>query len=146
VGDTSNTTTRLGQSPLRSPTVFNFFRPGYVPPGTSLSAAGLQGPEFQITNESTVVGYANYMQTVIGSGAGEVKGSYADWASLATDAGALFDMANLVLAAGQLSAATRSTITAAVGSMSSGTDAQKLNRVYATVWLVMCSPEYIVQK
>jgi uncharacterized protein (DUF1800 family) len=146
VGDTSNTTTRLGQSPLRSPTVFNFFRPGYVPPGTSLSAAGLEGPEFQITNESTVVGYANYMQTVIGSGAGEVKGNYADWVPLATDAGALFDQANLLLAANQLSVATRTAVTTAVASMASGTDAQKLNRVYATVWLVMCSPEYIVQK
>ncbi|NDD56024.1 DUF1800 family protein, partial [bacterium] len=27
----------LGQSPLRSPTVFNFFRPGYVPPNTAFS-------------------------------------------------------------------------------------------------------------
>ena len=28
----SDPATRLGQSPLRSPSVFNFFRPGYVPP------------------------------------------------------------------------------------------------------------------
>ena len=30
---------QLSQSPLRSPSVFNFFRPGYVPPGTALSAS-----------------------------------------------------------------------------------------------------------
>ena len=146
VGDMSSASTRLGQSPLRASSVFNFFRPGYVPPGTSIGSAGLQAPEFQITNESTVVGYANWMQTVVASGVGEVKGNYSDWLPLANDPGALFDKANLLLAAGQLSAGTRTTVTAAVTSMGVATDAQKLNRVYATVWLVMCSPEYIVQK
>ena len=38
IGDTSSTTSRLGQSPGRSPTVFNFFRPGYTPPATAISA------------------------------------------------------------------------------------------------------------
>lgn len=146
VGNLSSASTRLGQSPLRSPSVFNFFRPGYVPPGTALGTAGLMAPEFQITNESTVVGYANWMQTVIGSGVGEVKGDYAAWLPLATDPAVLFDVCNTLLAAGQLGAASRATVTAAVGSMAATTDANKLNRVYATVWLLMCSPEYLAQK
>ena len=146
VGNMSSASTRLGQSPLRSPSVFNFFRPGYVPPGTTLGTAALTAPEFQLTNESTVVGYANWMQTVVGSGVGEVKGDYTPWASLATSPTALFDELNTLLAAGQLSVASRATITSAVGSMASATDANKLNRVYATVWLIMCSPEYLVQK
>ena len=146
VGNMSSASTRLGQSPLRSPSVFNFFRPGYVPPGTTLGTAGLMAPEFQLTNESTVVGYANWMQTVIGSGVGEVKGDYTPWVPLATTPSALFDELNTLLAAGQLGAASRATITAAVGSMAAATDANKLNRVYATVWLIMCSPEYLVQK
>ena len=146
VGNMSSASTRLGQSPLRSPSVFNFFRPGYVPPGTTLGTAGLMAPEFQLTNESTVVGYANWMQTVIGSGVGEVKGDYTPWVPLATTSSALFDELNTLLAAGQLGAASRATITAAVGSMAAATDANKLNRVYATVWLIMCSPEYLVQK
>lgn len=146
VGNMSSASTRLGQSPLRSPSVFNFFRPGYVPPGTALGTAGLAAPEFQITNESTVVGYANWMQTVIGSGVGEVKGDYAAWVPLATDPPALFDALNSLLAAGQLGAVSRTTITGAVASMASATDANKLNRVYATVWLIMCSPEYLAQK
>ena len=33
IGDLSDAASRLGQSPMRSPSVFNFFRPGYVPPG-----------------------------------------------------------------------------------------------------------------
>ncbi len=146
VGNMSSASTRLGQSPLRSPSVFNFFRPGYVPPGTTLGTAALTAPEFQLTNESTVVGYANWMQTVVGSGVGEVKGDYTPWASLATSPTALFDELNTLLAAGQLGVASRATITSAVGSMASATDANKLNRVYATVWLIMCSPEYLVQK
>ena len=41
IGDTSEPALRLGQSPLRSPSVFNFFRPGYVPPNTRLGRQGL---------------------------------------------------------------------------------------------------------
>lgn len=146
VGNTSSASTRLGQSPLRSPSVFNFFRPGYVPPNTSLGNAGLLAPEFQITNESTVVGYANWMRSVVGGGVGEVKANYTPWLPLATDPGALFDQFNLLLAAGQLGAATRATVIGAVGAMAVTTEANKLNRIMATAWLVLCSPEYIAQK
>mgnify|MGYP003353064710 CR=1 FL=1 len=59
--------TSLGQSPLTSPSVFNFFRPGYVPPGTALSA-GAVAPEFQLVSESSVAGYLNFMQTTIDTG------------------------------------------------------------------------------
>ena len=55
----------LGQSPLRSPSVFNFFRPGYVPPNTAIAAPGLVAPEFQLANETTPVAYINLMQTLI---------------------------------------------------------------------------------
>lgn len=146
VGNMSSASTRLGQSPLRSPTVFNFFRPGYVPPNTSIGVAGLTAPEFQITNESTVVGYVNWMQALIPSGVGEVKSTYSAFTPLATDVNALFDTLNTLLSAGQLSAATKSTITTAITSMSSSTDAQKLSRVQAMIWLIMSAPEYLVQK
>ena len=64
----NNAASQLGQSPLRSPSVFNFFRPGYVPPGTALSASGATAPEFQLVNETTVGGYLNFMQSVIERG------------------------------------------------------------------------------
>jgi uncharacterized protein (DUF1800 family) len=70
VGNTSDPATRLGQSPGRSASVFNFFRPGYVPPNSTLGAQSLVAPEFQITNESSVVGYVNLMQRVVGGGRG----------------------------------------------------------------------------
>jgi len=53
--------TRLGQQPFQSPSVFNFYRPGYVAPGTQSGAAGLTAPELQIVNEGSVIGYANFM-------------------------------------------------------------------------------------
>ncbi len=64
-GDLRNPSNRLGQAPLRSPSVFNFYRPGYVPPTTSIADAGLVAPEFQITNEASTIGYINYLQEVI---------------------------------------------------------------------------------
>jgi uncharacterized protein (DUF1800 family) len=44
IGNTSDAATRLGQSPLRSPSVFNFYRPGYVPPNSSIAKLGLVAP------------------------------------------------------------------------------------------------------
>ncbi|MEM1141244.1 MAG: DUF1800 family protein [Pseudomonadota bacterium] len=51
----------LGQHPFRSRSVFNFYRPGYVAPGSLSGAEGLTVPEFQITNASTNPGYVNVM-------------------------------------------------------------------------------------
>ena len=62
VGNLSDPANRLGQSPLRSPSVFNFFRPGFVPPGTPMAARGAAAPEFQIVNESTVAQYVNMLE------------------------------------------------------------------------------------
>ena len=41
----------LSQAPMRSASVFNFFRPNFSPPG-KIKNAGLIAPEFQITSES----------------------------------------------------------------------------------------------
>ena len=146
IGNTSDPGTRLGQSPLRSGSVFNFFRPGYVPPNSAIANAGMVAPEFQITNESTVVGYINYMQTVISKGVGDVKGDYSALMPLADTAQALLDELNLLLAAGQLSVATVALIKGGIDSMPSGSDAARLNRIYAALLMVMAAPEFIVQK
>lgn len=146
IGNTSDPATRLGQSPLRSGSVFNFFRPGYVPPNTAIGTAGMVAPEFQITNESTVVGYVNFMQNTISRGIGDVKADYTALLPLADTAQVLLDELNLVLAAGQLTAATMTLIASAVDSMAKGTDPARLNRIYAALVMVMASPEFIVQK
>lgn len=145
IGNVSDPSTRLGQSPLRSPSVFNFFRPGYVPPNSALGTLNLSAPEFQITNESTVVGWANWAQSFVLGGVGETRPDYTAELALATDATALVKRVSLLLSGDSLSAATLATITTAVGSIGATTDAGKLNRVYAAVHLVLCAPEYLVQ-
>uniref|UniRef100_UPI0040353FC0 DUF1800 domain-containing protein n=1 Tax=Roseateles sp. TaxID=1971397 RepID=UPI0040353FC0 len=146
IGDTTNPATRLGQSPLRSPSVFNFFRPGYVPPGSTLGSNGVTAPEFQLCNESTAAGYLNFLQTAIASGIGEVKASYAAELAMATDAPALVSHLALRLGGGGISAATESTIATAIATINAGTDAGKLNRVQAGILMLMACPDYLVQK
>jgi uncharacterized protein (DUF1800 family) len=150
LGSTADPATRLGQSPLQSASVFNFYRPGYVPPNTALAAAGLVSPEMQIATETSVAGYLNFMQVAIAStttlAGSELRPDYAAWLELVTSPDALVAEFDLVLAAGALSATTRTTIAGALAAMPVGTAAQRLNRVRAAVLLVMACPEYLVQK
>jgi uncharacterized protein (DUF1800 family) len=146
IGNTTDPSTRLGQSPLRSPTVFNFFSPSYAPASAAMVSAGMVAPEFQITNESTVVGYLNYMQGVIRNGVGDVKADYSTLLPMVDNTQNLLDELNLVLASGQLSSATLMVMKSALDTMSITTDAAKLNKMYAALTLVLAAPEFIVVK
>ena len=143
-GNTSSSATRLGESPGRAPSVFNWFRPGYTPPGSIIATSGMVAPEFQITNEPTVIAYVNYMQTVIANGAGDAKPDYSALTTIAADSQALLNELNLVLAANQISAATIGQMKTALDTIATTTTAGTLNRIYAAVVLVMASPEYLV--
>ena len=150
IGDLSNPATELGQSPLRAPSVFNFFRPGYVPPSTALSA-GTVAPEFQIVTESSVGGYLNFMTGVIANGlsSGDISAAYTAELALVTDASALVQRINLLMAAGQLSATTQTLIINALNATPvtvASTAAVKRNRIAAAVLMVMASAEYLIQK
>jgi hypothetical protein len=54
----------LAQTPLNSPTVFNFFFPDYKYPG-ALATAGLTTPEFQLTSDTTVMFQMNLIGAAI---------------------------------------------------------------------------------
>jgi uncharacterized protein (DUF1800 family) len=142
--------TGLGQSPLQSISVFNFYRPGYVPPGTALANQALVSPEMQITTETSVAGYLNFMQNAIvstnGIAGSDLRVDYQSLVLLSTTPEALVSELNLVLAANRLGTTALSTIIAAVTAMPSTTDVQKLNRVRAAVLLVMGCPEFLVLK
>ena len=148
IGDTSSSATRLAQSPGRSPSVFNFFRPGYTPPGSALATLGLVAPELQLANEASVVAYANYMELLIGSAVYgcDVSADNASLLPLAADSAGLVDELNMQLAAGQLGSATIAAIRGAVDSIGLAAADDKLTRVRAAVLLVMTSPDYLVQK
>lgn len=150
IGDLSNAGSQLGQSPLRSPSVFNFFRPGYVPPSTALSL-GLVAPEFQLVTESSVGGYLNYMMGVISSGlsSGDMTAAYTGELALVTDAAALVQRISRLLCAGQLSVANQTLITNALNATpvtAASSAAIKRNRICAAVLMVMASAEYLIQK
>jgi len=144
-----NLTLELGQSPLWSPTVFFFFQPGYVPPQSPLQASGITAPEFGITNETSVAEYMNFMQGIIINGIGGVPGNYAALLPLANQGGnsaALLAELNMLLAAGQISAPTLTLIQSALDTMPVSTPTWVSYRVYAAIILVMCAPEYLIQK
>ncbi len=154
--------TSLGQSALASPSVFNFWRPGYSPPNTRIGVQGLVGPEFQVVDEVSVAGYLNTLQTTVDAGIGstapaggrDVRTTYAAEIALARDPGALVERMNLLLLNGQMSPALRSRIVDAVTGVAipggSATPTQinnaLLNRSKLAVYMSMASAEYLAQR
>ena len=55
------------EEPMKSPSVFNFYLPGYTPPG-EVQAAGLVAPELQIVNATSAVTAPNYYYNAIFGG------------------------------------------------------------------------------
>ncbi len=145
IGNTSSTANRLGQSPGRSPSVFNFFRPGYTPPNSAIATQNLVAPEFQITNEPQVVAYVNYMQALIVNGAGDFRANYADILTKADNSTSLVDEVDILLGAA-LSAATKTSIRQAVDAISTTATNGPLNRVYTAILLTLAAPEFLAQK
>ncbi len=154
LGVTDDATASLGQSAMRSPTVFNFYRPGYVPPNTSIATAGLVAPELQIVNEVSVVGYSNFMRSAVQNGLGsgsprDIQPDYTAELALADNADLLIDRVSLFLTAGTMSAATRTIVRDAVNSIAMPTANQataRQNRVRLAVFFTLSSPDYLVQK
>lgn len=135
-----------GQTPLRAPTVFNFFEPGFALPG-EIAQAGLVSPEFQIATETTVVGAANLHLAVLGgaSGNGPLRFDLAPFKppQAASDA-ALLDRVNLLFFAGAMSPETRATLAAALADPDFPRQADP--RVLTLLWLASLAPESTVQK
>ena len=155
IGDTD---AALFQTPMKAPTVFNFFRPGYVPPNTTIaSRPGLVGPEFQLAHEVSVATYANTMQTWVPNGLGavpansgltgaDVRAQFTTARSLASDPNRLADHLNLMLTANSLDRATRDTIRDAIASVPATATNAAANRVHLGVFMTMMAPEFLVQK
>lgn len=151
LNDLSDMATEIAQSPLRSPSVFNFFRPGYVPPNTALGTAELTAPEFQLVNESSVAGYLNFLAGFLKSGVRNVVIDYANASAqaLVTNTQSLLDFMNLRLAANQLSSASLTTIKTALDAQNvttGSTATQKNDLIALAAYLVMASAEYLIQK
>ncbi len=143
---------RLGQSPLRSPSVFNFFRSGYSPANSQAAANGLLAPEFQLVNETTAASYVNFMERSIDGRGGwmfDVKATYLEELNIVDDTDALINRLDLLLTANQLSDATKDTIRTALNAQTvtqASSGVEKLAQIHRAVLLVMASNDYLVQK
>jgi uncharacterized protein (DUF1800 family) len=157
IGSTDSPGSSLGQSAYRAPSVFNFYRPRYVPPNTPVADAGMVSPEMQITHETSVAGYLNMMRGVVERGVGsgnprDVRTAYDAELRLADRPDLLVERMNLLLLGGGMSMDLRAQVEQAVGSVQvSSTDAARaerarLDRVRLAVYLTMASPEYLVQR
>jgi len=160
IGTTDNPGTQLGQTVMRSPTVFNFYRPGYVPPGSATEAAKLEAPELQISHETTAAGYVNFMRDTVAGNISQSGGplnrrdvqiDYSPELALADKPADLVDRVNAKLMYGTMPAALKTLITGAVTSIAltgnaTQIDTAKRNRVNAAIFLTLVSPEFQVQR
>ena len=136
----------LGQNPYRSPTVFNFFEPGYTQPGP-IASSGLVAPEFQITSEVSITGLSNFMRYVIFTGfewdkTRPLKADFSNLSPLAANPTQLVEHLNLLLMSGQMSASMKTTLVNELTKMSS----DPVERVKEAVHSIVTSPEYVIQK
>jgi uncharacterized protein (DUF1800 family) len=173
IGRTDDAST-LAQAPMLAPSVFNFYRPGYVPSSKPIAAANLVAPELQIVDDVAVAGYMNYLQrwVVTSPATRDVQPDYQAELTLAASPADLVERMNLLLFYGQMPAALRAELVAAVTSRAipapvypsppapaasaapnppvatnqAAIDAAKRDRVYLAVYMSMVAPDYLIQK
>ena len=139
--------------------MFNFYRPGYIAPGSETGAAGMTVPELQITNSSSVVGYTNFLSFFAFGDAQYGNASqktsfipdYSGELPLASNPDALIDRLDLELTAGAMSTETRNNIKQVLATipLTNETDPNYDGpglRVSMAIVLTMTSPDYIVQR
>jgi uncharacterized protein (DUF1800 family) len=159
----------LQQYPLAAPSVFNFFRPGYVPPSTEMATQGATAPEFQLVSESSVSAYINYLQNIVYQGAWignpaeagfprdnlgvtympDIVPDYSAEFALVGNTLLLVQRLNILLAGGQLSPATQDFIVNALRIdriRADSPDEFKRIHVARAILFVMASAEYLIQK
>ena len=140
----------LGQGPLRSPSVFNFYRPDYAPPG-EMRAAGLLSPEMEIANEATVAYMANLLafaafagnSAAVNPGPDDVLIDITGEQQLAGSVGQLVDRVADKLLGGAISAALRSE---AIAMAERSPATASAGRVAEVIHTIVTSTEYVVQR
>jgi len=142
--DTDNT---LGQTPLSSPTVFNYFLPNFVQPG-SLASAGLYAPEFQITTASTSISVVNNLYSSIYTPTTPAATTLVlDLSALTAEAAtstALVNTINLLFCGGNMATATQQNIISGLAALPTSTTA--LARAQFALELAVTAPDSAVQE
>ena len=138
----------LGEWPMYSPSVFNFFSPNYRHLGV-IAQNGLGSPEFQILNSVTSATLGNqlaaYIDTVLherlAGGTPRFEFDFAKEIALANTPDALVAHLDLFMCNGQMSATTRQKILDGVVKLANATE-----RVKFAVWLAAVSADGAVQR
>lgn len=161
IGNTDNPGNALGTTAMRSPSVFNFYRPGYVPPGTRAAAAKLLAPEMQIAHEISAAGYVNFMRDGISKGFGvpmsgyqrsDLQPDFSHEIELAGKPADLVAHINARLMYGAMSNALKTEIEATLAKIvipefnPQPIYIAKRTRVHAALLLTLASPEFQIQK
>lgn len=140
----------VGQGPLRSPSVFNFYRPDYAPPG-EMRTAGLVAPEMEIANEATVAYMANLLafatfagnSATVNPGPDDILIDITSEQQLAGNAAQLVDRVADKLLGGAISAALRGE---AIAMAERSPASASVGRVAEVIHTIVTSPEYVVQR
>jgi uncharacterized protein (DUF1800 family) len=145
----------LAQAALRAPTVFNFYEPNYVLPG-SIAEAGLYAPEYQILTDTTALTQPNFYYTYIYNNRSmtdmaqqTIALTLTNWLPMARTPQQLVDSLNLLLAGGALPKVASDRMVAAITAMPVGTatnTANDLERVRSAIYLVITSQYGAIQK
>lgn len=142
------------QQPYSSPSVFNFFRPGYTPAGP-LSDAGLVAPEFQVLNSVSSISVPNYYFNAVRWGFNRwghenprmlVMPQLAPEFALWNDIPALLRRLDLVLTGGTLDPIQHQTIREAVEAIDSDHWDWQRERIYTAIYLMSTLPESAIQR
>lgn len=140
--------TSMAQNPFNAPTVFNYYTPDYVIPGTSLL-----GPEFNIMTTGTAISRANFANTMvfsrINTSANAPLGTSIDLSEMQALAAAdttsnqLLDALNQKMMHGTMSASMRGAIMTAVQAVPS---TSPLARAQQAIYLIATSSQYQIQR
>ena len=151
---------QYGEAPLRSPSVFNFFKPVFAPPGEP-QMRGLRAPEFQILTDTAAVLTPNHLYHEIfcnytgstdcwgSDDAATIQMNLARDASLAASSpDKLIDKYNVLFLSGQMSSAMRGILLTRLNALTAADRGAALGlvRVQHALYLIINSPEYAIQK
>lgn len=129
----------MGENPLFSPSVFNFYAPNYVVPGTTSL-----GPEFQILTTATSLNRVNWVNTFAFGNFGGESVDFSSWAAQASNPGAMVDALNALLLHGSMSSDMKTAIVTAVQAVPAGST-QASRQAQAAIYLVTSSSQYQVR-
>ena len=141
----------LGQAPLNSPSVFNFFRPSYSQPG-EINDRGLVSPEFQILDETSIIKITNrllantlwshnFKHDTQGQ---RIAIDISAEMDLEPDREALLDHLDLLMLGGQMSEDLRYEVNSLMDARSYESAASQ--RVVEAIFLIATSPEAAIQR